>query len=107
MAITWKTHSFANPGCLQCWDGSHSQGCRASCVEQVCEELPGLGKPEKLAQECPEHLPAWGATRGPSQGALHAVARLLVFWHPAQAAPRLAKSKTEGQKAALHCAGLN
>lgn len=65
MAITWKTHSFANPGCLKRWDGSRSQGCHASCVEQVCEELPELGKPEKLAHERPKCLPARRTTRGP------------------------------------------
>ena len=65
IAITWKTCSFANPECLKHWDSSRSQGCCASCIEQVCEELPGLGEPEKLAHACPEHLPAHRATQGP------------------------------------------
>lgn len=105
----WKTCSFANPGLSQARGWLPLAGLPCLSIQQVCEELPGLGEPEKLAHACPERLPARRESHsGPRQGALQAEARLPGFRHPAPApTPGLAKSKTEGQEAALHRAGLN
>lgn len=101
-AITWKTF-ICKPRVFPSQDGSQSQGCRTSRREFWWGAV-GPGEPEKLAQACPEHLPAALAAlagRSAHSSQTGGVAASC-SWSPCPA-----RSETERQKAALPCAQLS